>query len=52
MLTANYKFDKQITRELLKDDSTFACVLLAIVLSFIQDDDNNDLANIEVEELL
>lgn len=52
MLTANYKFDKQITRELLKDDSTFACVLLAIVLSFIQDDDNSDLANIEVEELL
>lgn len=52
MLTVNYKFDKQATKELLKSDSTYACVLLAIVLSFIQDDEINDLANIEVEELL
>lgn len=52
MLTSNYTFDIKATRELLKDDSTYASVLFAIVLSFIQDDENQNLADIEIEELL
>lgn len=51
MLSENYKFNKKTTKELLQSNSTYASVLLAIVLATIQDDEVSDLAELDPELL-
>lgn len=47
----DYKFDKKVTAELLSDSSTYAFILLCIILSYLPEN-QDDLAEVDVEELL
>lgn len=45
-----YKFDRKVTKELLKDKGTYAFVLLVIILSYLPEGED-DLADIDTETL-
>lgn len=47
----DYKFDKKVTAELLSDSSTYAFILLCIILAYLPEG-QDDLAEVDVEELL
>lgn len=47
----DYKFDKKVTAELLSNSSTYAFILLCIILAYLPEG-QDDLAEVDVEELL